>query len=309
MKKQIEQKWAFWKECLSGEDVNSIFGQIYILYWDHAVYKVLLRARNNRIAENPDKPQINKAFHSFIDRNYFSNNLMRIRRLVDSTTSTLEGRRGVFSLRSFIRDIDQNKQYLSRETYFRLRNLSYDFESVKAKGLEYMLNLPPGEAIIPAEYDWHEILEAHASFDFLSCTKPSDRQKSDIIHKSILERLNKKLDQINPLLIHADKFIAHSATPESRSFNDLSETKILISDIWKAYKIIFAVARFLSYYFFGIERIPFVLEGINFYEYWDVPLYRENEIEDVHLVLDEYRKELENTLMNDHRIFIKELKE
>ena len=160
MKKQIEQKWAFWKECLSGEDVNSIFGQIYILYWDHAVYKVLLRARNNRIAENPDKPQINKAFHSFIDRNYFSNNLMRIRRLVDSTTSTLEGRRGVFSLRSFIRDIDQNKQYLSRETYFRLRNLSYDFESVKAKGLEYMLNLPPGEAIIPAEYDWHEILEA-----------------------------------------------------------------------------------------------------------------------------------------------------
>lgn len=294
---QMDKVWKTWKKCLLGEDINSIFRQINILFWDHAIYKVILKGRRNRIEEAPENATINDVYHSFINRNYFSNDIIRIRRLVDSNHSQITGHRGVFSLRSLIRDIEDHRTHLTREVFLRLRNLPYDFESVKSDAFEYILSHSPGEAfVLPSEYNWQVSYNAHVTFDQLSGTTGDRRQKEDIMRIEIFKSLHSKLDNLDPILNHAIKFIAHSATPNSRLHIDIGEADLVAKDIFKAHKTIFTIANFLASSLFSIERIPLPYEDTSFYKHWNAPLFRDDEVEDVKTVIDEFRRELETTM-------------
>lgn len=267
------------------------------MFWDHLVYRVIQHGRNKRIEENTKMPEFSGVLHSFIDRNYFSNSLIRIRRLIESEKSIISGAKGVFSLRSLIKDIKKNQPFLSREIYFELNELPYDYESVRKQEIQYILSQPPTDdecfTKVPPEYYWQNSYNSHLIFDRLSGTELESRRKDDLMQLRIFDGLLRKLDSVDPVLTHANKFIAHNATPESRLANNDLHTQVLVNDIWKAQSILYSVANFLAVVIFSVDISPLPYAHISFYKNWESPLFRKNEREEIRLEVEKYRNEID----------------
>lgn len=289
----LEQAWKNWIACLIGDDRNSIYPQIYSMVWDTAIYRVVFEGRKKQIEKNPNKPEINQVFHSFLDRNYFQAKSVTIRRLID-TSYGITGNKGIYSLGALIKDLRDYRQELSRKKYLDLRNMPYDYQEIRKKELEYCRKQPYGKGfrILP-ELDWERIEETHQTFDRLSGNSPTTRQADDVIGEQIFIRLQGKLDTCNKFKMYVDKFVAHSATPESRQIEDVDKTAITLKHLWDAQKTLFEVAEFISLLVLYESHMPLALEKPSFYDYWDKPLFSENEAEFVNEIMNNLREETE----------------
>ena len=238
MKSSLEEAWNHWKDCLSGDDRNSIFSQIILMLWDTAIYKIILQGRQLRMKENPENPQVNLQLHKFIDRNYFQAQSAVIRRVVDKGYE-LHGDRGVYSLPAIIKDLKNNRDKLNRETYLILQGMFYDYSDIQNKKHEVIISKVSDKKAftIPSEFDWEKIEDAHRVFDRLSNIEPENRSPKDLIDDRFFEGLEKKLKECDPLLELVNKFIAHSATPESRSKIDV--LKINGAEVWRVQQILY----------------------------------------------------------------------
>ena len=292
-KLSMEQAWKNWGDCLKGDDPNSIFQQISTMIWDTAIFRIIIAARQSQIKKNPQEPEINGALHSFIDRNYFQSQSAFIRRLTDNSYG-LTGKRGVYSLVALINDVFCYRDELTREMFFKFRNMPYDYTEVQNREREFILTQPLGKAFfVPSEFDWESIVEAHQIFDRLSGATPNNRNPNDVVAKSVFERLQKKLDRCQEITNYVDKFIAHSATPESRSSKDVNKSAVTFKRLWEAHQIIFEVAEFLSVILFSEGHMALAIENPTFFEYWEKPLYEKGEIDLVRTSFEKYRKETE----------------
>lgn len=289
----LEQAWKKWIACLKGDDPNTIYQQIYMMVWDTAIFKTVVEGRKLRIKMNPDSPEVNGAFHSFIDRNYFQSQCACVRRLTDKSYP-LTGKRGVFSLTALINDIELFREDLTREKYFSLRNLPYDYKELQNKQRDYVRDHSSGKFIrIPPELDWEPIEEAHQLFDRLSQTTSTNRNPTDIINERVVDRLVSRLETCERITKYVDKFVAHSASPESRSYLDEKTLAVTLRQLWDAHQIIFNVAEFLSLIILSESHMALVWENLSFFDFWDVPLFYKDENALVRTALEEYRKETE----------------
>lgn len=277
--------------CLKGDDQNSIFRQITTMIWDTAIFRVIMEGRKAKIQQNAEKPEFNSALHNFIDRNYFQAQSATIRRLVD-TSFDLTGERGVYSLGALIEDIRKYRSELNRKIFFDLRIMPYDYAKIQEKEIEFLRKHRNGKwNQIPQDLYWEPIAETHRIFDRLSGVKPDQRSPSDLIDAQVLDRLIERLDECEHITSYVDKFVAHSATPESRI--NLSETGIRLSQIWDAQQILFEVANFLRYVLFFETQIPLMIENASFFQFWDKGLFEEDEEFLVRDTLKDYRTETE----------------
>ena len=146
---------------------------------------------------------------------------------------------------------------------------------------------------VPSEFDWESIEEAHQIFDRLSGTTPNIRNPYDQIAKRIFVRLQERLNACQRITKYVDKFIAHSATHESRSIQNETMSTITFGHLWDAHQIIFEVAEFLSVILFSEGHMALAIENPTFFEYWEKPLYEKGEIDLVRTSFENYRKETE----------------
>lgn len=301
MKTSLEEAWIHWKNCLSSfEDENSIFNQIITMVWDTAIYRVILRGRQARLLENPEKPQINTAFHSLIDRNYIQAQCTTIRRLVDNSKySTMYGDRSVYSLGVLIGDIEKRKVELTRSLYLKLHKMPYDYSEIQKNEREFFFERRFNENLftVPPELDWQEIKDAHQQFDRLSHVTPETRSPENQINKRVFVGLRAQLSKCEPIVKHVDKFIAHSSTPESRSI--IQDPKITLEQIWGAQKILYEVANFLGVSLFLVDTIPLPIESYAFYSHWDKSLFLEEEERQIRDVYEEYQDETDDWRLNN----------
>lgn len=301
MKTSLEEAWIHWKNCLSSfEDENSIFNQIITMVWDTAIYRVILRGRQARLLENPEKPQINTAFHSLIDRNYIQAQCTTIRRLVDNSKySTMYGDRSVYSLGVLIGDIEKRKVELTRSLYLKLHKMPYDYSEIQKNEREFFFERRFNENLftLPPELDWQEIMDAHQQFDRLSHVTPETRSPENQINKRVFVGLRAQLSKCEPIVKHVDKFIAHSSTPESRSI--IQDPKITLEQIWGAQKILYEVANFLGVSLFLVDTIPLPIESYAFYSHWDKSLFLEEEERQIRDVYEEYQDETDDWRLNN----------
>jgi hypothetical protein len=292
-KLSLEQAWKNWSDCLNGDDPNSIIQQIWTMIWDTAIFHIIIESRQSQIKKNPQEPEINGALHSFIDRNYFQSQSANIRRLTD-TSSGLTGKKGIYSVGAIIKDISSYRLELTREIFFKLRNMPYDYTEIRDKERDFLRNQPLGKAFfVPSEFDWESIEEAHQIFDRLSGTTPNNRNPNDLIAERVFVRLREKMDRCQEITTYVDKFIAHSATPESRSIQDVNKSAVTFKHLWEAHQIIFEVAEFLSVILFSEGHMALAIENPTFFEYWEKPLYEKEEIDLVRTSFEKYRKETE----------------
>lgn len=270
----LEQAWKNWGDCLKGDDTNSIFQQITSMIWDTAIFRIIVDGRQSQIKKNSQDPEINGALHSFIDRNYFQSQSAFIRRLTDKSYG-LTGKKGVYSVVALINDIFSYRDELTRETFFKFRNMPYDF------------------IFIPPEYDRERIMEAHQIFDRLSSTTPNNRNPHDQITERVFIRLQDKLADCQRITNYVDKFIAHSATPESRSIQNETTSAITFNHLWQAHQILFEVSEFISLVLFSEGHMALAIENPTFFYFWEKPLFKKGDIDLVRTALEDYRKETE----------------
>jgi hypothetical protein len=289
----LDQAWKSWVDCLKGEDINSIFQQITLMIWDTAIFRLIIEGRKVQFKKNPEDPAINGALHSFIDRNYFYSQSAFIRRLSDKSY-TLTGGKAVYSIQALIYNIQCYRNELTRESFLRLKNMPYEYSEIQNRRKEFFRTQPGGKAFfVPPEYDWESVEEAHQAFDRLAGKIPKEREHKDLISEYFFVRLQEKLAICLEITKYVDKFIAHSATPESRKIQNVGKTEITFKKIWDAQKTIFEVAEFLSSIFFSEDHMALAFENPNFYQYWDSPMFEEIEVDKIRNAFEMYRKETE----------------
>lgn len=101
------------------------------------------------------------------------------------------------------------------------------------------------------------------------------------------------LDEIEPLMVHASKYIAHLATPESRDAKSESIIPITIEDLERAHYIIYSVAQFISGFLFSRDHMPLPIEDPTFYSNWDVPFFLESEMDELISTFDKFRSDVD----------------
>jgi hypothetical protein len=293
----IEKAWEIWNDCLKGNDENSIFKQITIMIWDTAIFRLILESRQIQVGRNPDNPPLNASFHSFIDRNYFQAQVAFIRRLADKSRYGLIGRKGIYSLYSLIDDISIRRTELTREVFFELRHISYDYTKLQQGEKEFI----PQQAKenksafwIPPEFDWEVSAEAHVTFDRLCGIQARERTPQDIISEKVFSRLKDKLDLCSDISNYVDKYIAHSATPESRIIENVDSAKITLKQVWDAHQIIYEVAEFLSLVLFSTGNVPLAWKSPTLLKNWESPLLESEDISLLELVYKKYGEETTN---------------
>ena len=264
----LEKAWTIWRECLKGDDENSVFQQIYVMIWDAAIFRFILESRQTQIKKNPENPPLNVSFHSFLDRNFFQAQAASIRRLADKSKYGLTGIKGIYSLYSLIEDINTRRSELTRESFFRLR-------------------------CIPSEFDWETTTEAHVTFDRLCGILARNRKPQDVIAEKVFTRLKDKLDMCHDVTKYVDKYIAHSATPESRAIENTDSTQITLKHIWDAHQIIYEVAEYLSGVLYSEGHFPLAWKSPSLFDNWDVPLLEHQDIDRLEVIYKQYWEEID----------------
>jgi len=290
----IEMAWEIWTDCLKGNDENSIFKQITIMIWDTAIFRFVLESRQIQVRRNPDNPPLNASFHYFIDRNYFQAQSASIRRLADKSKYGLMGKKGIYSLYSLIDDIGTRRTDLTRDAFFELRHIPYDYAELQKKEKEFItqqITEDDSAFRIPSEFDWEVSAEAHIIFDRLCGVQAQNRMPQDTIPEKIFSRLKDRLDLCSNVTNYVDKYVAHSATPESRTVENVDSAKITLKHIWDAHRVIYEVAEFLSLVLFSTGNVPLAWKSPTLFDHWASPLLEAKDISRLESVYEKYGKE------------------
>jgi len=270
----LDQAWKNWVDCLKGVDTNSIFQQISTMIWDTAIFRIIIEARKSQIRKNPHNPELNRAYHSFIDRNYFQSQSVCIRRLTDKSYG-LTGKKGVYSVSALLNDISIFRPELTREKLFILQEVPFELNN----------------QISFSKIDAFDVEEIHQYFDKISGTTANNRSPNDLIDEKVFLCLKDKFAECKVITDYVDKFVAHSSSPESRSVQNGKQLDLTFQKLWKAHQIIFKTANFISLILFSTTQIALPIPHPSYFFSWDKPLFDKEEINLARKEFEKYRDE------------------
>jgi hypothetical protein len=196
------------------------------MIWNSGVYRVILKAWE--LAPRTDKgvAQFNVPIAQFIDHTFWDSQILATRRLDDSCD--IKGKRGVYSLASVIKDVKKNVHLLTRRNIFAVEGLEYDLSTATKR------------------YNALRSENRHNAIDELSGVSSNNRSPSDTVRKEVFDGLSRKMSQAcEQVKIIADKFVAHSATPESRAQKEADTIELELSDLTGAHEALCRTAKFL----------------------------------------------------------------
>jgi hypothetical protein len=261
------------------------------MLFDTLIYRCILKARAIAPKDSKRRIKLNGAVHYLIDKCFFNNQLMVIRRLTDKNGD-------VVSLRKLLQQMKGNCKHLTRRNYFEVlkdRGYEYDYSETKKKHAQYIAqNLEIGEVIvIPSELDWERSETLHAHFDKLSETKPTNRKPEDIIKNSIFDRLLDELDSCEGLRHYIDCFLAHSLTAEKIGKRDEERFKVTFGRLWRAQQSICKVTKFIGLHL--LEQIDYGLLPLphaTFLRYIEEPLIPKDAKAQLRREEEQFRQEI-----------------
>jgi hypothetical protein len=294
---QFKTKRETWIQCLSGEDRNSIFKHIHHMVWNASVFKVVNEARNITPENEKGEMEINGMVSRFINKCFFDSQLLAIRRLTEASYELQDTKNGVYSLSALLNDIKDNIELMTRENFFAVENLEYDYEALHKLELEYIFEQqkdnPQDCCSIPPELNSWRVKSRHEVIDTLAGVTEGQRKPSDAIRTQVVEYLLKMLKDVSAdMKLYVDKYIAHLATPESRDYDKAEEVSITLGHLWSAHKVICQVANFIDKYMLtGISHGFLPLPQFSHLRFIDKPLVSESNIKVLSNAWDDYFKE------------------
>ncbi len=293
---QFKIKHLLWKKCIDIEDRNSVFNQIHSMIWNAAVFNVINNARKIAPVDAKGNREINGMIHRFMDRCFFDSQFLSIRRLADP--APIDGDRGVFSLLSLLNDMKINASLITRRNLFLVDNMEYDYEAAQQKEAVFMaeqLRAGASSYWLPPELDSHSIRLRHEYIDVLSGVDSGHRSPNDAIRVEVFDYLAKKIkDASEDIGLHVNKFIAHSASPESRDYSNVDDVKITLGHVWGAHKVICQVANFIDVSMISRASHNFLpIPQFNYFKFIDKAIVSSDGVAALSKIWDEFQKETE----------------
>lgn len=261
------------------------------MLFDTLIYKCILKARSLAPEDRKGRIKLNGAVHYLLDKCFFNNQLMTIRRLTDKGDD-------VVSIYKLLNQMKGNCKYLTRRNYFMIlheRGYEYDYSETKKKRDEYVnKNLRMGEVIgIPDELNWGKSEKLHSDFDKLSRINTGNRKPEDIINSSVFDKLLEELDCCAKLRDHVDHFVAHSLKPEKIEKLHDEALRVTFEHLWEAQQIICKVTHFVGLYLLGIADYGLLpIPHGSFLQYIEEPLITKEEKSKLREEEDKFRNEI-----------------
>ena len=268
----LAAKRKLWFEVLSGKDKHSVVHQITAMTWNAAAYQVVNKARRLAPADPEGGVQLNGMLHRLIDHGFFNTHMAAIRRLMDR--SSLEGKKGVYSLVALLDDMKQNRELMTRKAIFEAEGRPYDYGPVRQRRLQYgRQERKAGERVphVPRHLWWRDHERRHQDIDRLSATSQDNRQPGDTVLKDVFSNLRRKaVSASEHVVTYVTKFIAHAASPESRADVRADEARITLHHLWKAHRSLCEVASFIAIVILGDSCPSFLpIPQYNHFKYID----------------------------------------
>lgn len=273
------------KDWLLGDDAHSIRNQIHSMIWDSAVYQSINEARKYAATDDAGRTELNAMVHHFIDRCFFATQAMAIRRLLDEGPSS--GPKSVYSLRGLLNDMERHCHLLTRKAMLCALDLPYDYINRKAEldqAWDGSLRL-----VGPEHRKCGASETIHRYLDSLTGVDPSRRSPSDLVQASFFHWLKRRLERHKAIRRFVDKFLAHSATRESRATLADRETDVLLGQIQDAHETIWQTADLAGTCLFGAGLPGMLVTAFNQFEHFDRPWATEETVAKLRELWDEYR--------------------
>jgi len=107
--------------------------------------------------------------------------------------------------------------------------------------------------------------------------------------------LKSKLNKLDNIRKHVNKFIAHSATPESRQKMNADEIALTLERLWQAHKAICETATSIDLCLFtGAARSFLAIYEGDIFEYIDRPLITSDKVGKLREEWEKYQKETDS---------------
>lgn len=269
----LKEKFNEWKKWLLGTDVHSIRKQIGRMLLDSAIFQCIHEARKHTPKDEKGRVQLNRSVHRFIDRCFFKTQAMAIRRLLDEGTyrgaknETRRRAKSVTSLYCLLDDMEKHAHILTRENILCALGLPYDCQG-RRWGSERARNQSSMGADEDQEDRWSSE-DVHKDLDLLTGVAASERTPGDRIPESIFQWLKARLKQCRTIQTFVNKYVAHSASPESRATISNREMEVTLQQILEAHKAIYQIAEFVSATFFLTNLCGILPEPRNKFEHFE----------------------------------------
>jgi hypothetical protein len=261
----LKTKFKEWEEWLVGADINSIRNQIYNMIWDSAVFQSINECRKYASKNTKGEIELNGVVHRFIDKCFFETQASAIRRLLDKRKKN-----DVISLYKLIDDMRKNYKLLTRRNILEVHGYPYEYEKERRIILEEAYRkVPPGTPIIMGvDHAKCELSGyTHQFIDLLAGVDSSKRSPDDTVRPKIFEWLKQKISGCEKICEFVNKFLAHSATPESRNYLNPPELDVTLGQILESHKVICQTAIFIG------RRMGILSEGHGLGDVLPVPQY------------------------------------
>lgn len=243
----MKAKFKEWEEWLVGDDINSIGNQIYSMIWDSAVFQSINESRKYAHTNENGEIELNGMVHQFINKCFFETQALAIRRILDKNISI--GKRSVISIYRLVDDIEKHSHLLTRKNILAAHDFPYNYEQEKRRLSDEAFQKNPLGTCVAMGQEYNKCCiseETHKLIDSLAGLDSSSRSPNDRIRPQILIWLKQRLSDCEKIGVFVDKFIAHSATPESRSYRNPQELDVTLGQILEAHKITCQIALFLG---------------------------------------------------------------
>jgi hypothetical protein len=263
----LKTKFKRWQEWLTGDDINSIKNQIHNMIWDSAVFQSINECRRYAPTNEKGEVELNGVVHQFINKCFFETQAIAIRRLLDK-------RLDVISLRRLVDDIEKDSHLLTRENILDALGYPYEYEQEKRRISDETFKKGPGPHWMGQDYRRCVTSEyTHSFIDLLAGVESSKRSCNDVVRPQIFEWLKQCLRNCEDIGEFVNKYIAHSATPESRNYRNPPELDITLEQILEAHEIICKTAMFVGLRILGdgvgdVLAIPQYDQFVHFDKAW-----------------------------------------
>ena len=171
---KFRDKRQEWMECLIGDDPHAISKQLSSVVWDYTLFCTVNELRRAAEDENDDSAGFNGPVIRMWDAGFASLQATAIRRLIEKPKTNPNW--AVISIRSVLKDIEDNLGLITRENYVCYDGLPYDYDAVHDKWLASLPKTKSGvhAGVMPTTGPtaWHSSQMHHESFDRLFSNRP-----------------------------------------------------------------------------------------------------------------------------------------
>ncbi len=286
----LRDRRTLWLESLNGRDYNSITNQIGRMVWNAAAFRIINESRRIASSAGGGPSNLNELLHEFMNEGFLAFQLSAVRRLCD--VYSLEGKRGVNSVRGLVGDIRDHAHLLTRKNILAAEALIYDSAEVERRVEDYARN-HAGTFALPPDLDDLRVRQRHEQIDRLTATTSQGRRENDQIPTGVFDVLLIRIDDASrEMHLYVDKYLAHAATAESRALKNAGDLSITLGHIYDAHRAICETVSFISTVIFGDSTISLLASPqYNIFEYIDRALVAPDQIPRLRHVWDDFKEE------------------